>query len=90
MAQPVLGVFDADAVSREAAGVIVPEFVKGDIDAGCFGQAFKLLGPVARVLEFAEGVGQTGLVYLYLARFYTVKFVMTNIIPSPYQVTVKQ
>jgi len=30
VAQTVLGVFDADVVCRETAGVIVPEFVKGD------------------------------------------------------------
>lgn len=58
VAQTVLGVFDADVVCRETAGVIVPKFVKGDIDAGRFGQMFKAFGPVARVLEFAEGVGE--------------------------------
>ncbi|WP_236614612.1 hypothetical protein [Sporomusa ovata] len=52
VAQSILGVFDADAVGRKAAGVIVPEFMKGDIDTGCFGQAFKVFGPAARVLEF--------------------------------------
>ena len=58
VAQAVLGVFDADAVGREAAGVIVTEFMKGDIDAGRYGQALKAFGPVARVLEFAVGVGE--------------------------------
>ena len=38
--------------------MVVPEFMKGDIDAGCFGQALKAFGPVAWVLEFAEGVGE--------------------------------
>ncbi|CQR73462.1 hypothetical protein SOV_28210 [Sporomusa ovata DSM 2662] len=64
VAQTVLGVFDADAVGREAAGVIMPEFMKGDIDAGRFGQALKLFGPVARVLKFAEGVREYQVVVL--------------------------
>ncbi|SDN15263.1 hypothetical protein SAMN04488502_1136 [Dendrosporobacter quercicolus] len=42
VAQPVLGVLDADAVGREPAGVVVPEFMKRDVDAGRFGQAFEL------------------------------------------------
>ena len=38
--------------------MVVAEFVKGDIDAGRFGQALKTFGPAARALEFAEGVGK--------------------------------
>ncbi|SFM01088.1 hypothetical protein SAMN04490355_103237 [Pelosinus propionicus DSM 13327] len=64
VAQAILGVFDANAVCREAAGVIVPEFVKGDIKARRFGQTLKSFGPVARVLEFAEGVGEYHVVIL--------------------------
>ena len=64
VAQTVLGVFDADAVGRKAAGVIVPEFMKGDIDAGRFGQALKVFGPVARVLEFAEWVREYQVIIL--------------------------
>ena len=36
--------------------MIVPEFMKCDSNAGGIGKAFKSLGPVARVLEFAGWV----------------------------------
>ena len=60
VAEPVLGVFDAGAVFRKLAGMVVPEFMKGDIDAGRFGQALKAFGPTSGVLEFAPLAGMGG------------------------------
>ena len=58
VAQSVLCVFNAEVVGRKPAGMIMPEFMKGDSKAGRFDQALKSFGPVARVLEFAEGIGE--------------------------------
>lgn len=62
VAHPVLDVFDADAVLGQTAGMVMPEFVKGDVDAGRLGQAFKFFRPVARVLQFTVGIGKDKLV----------------------------
>lgn len=58
VAHSVLGVFNADAVGRKPAGMIMPEFMKGDRELRLLDDLLKAFGPVARVLEFAEGIGK--------------------------------
>ena len=61
VAEPVLRVFDADAVFRQAAGVVVAQFVEGDVDA-CGGRdAFEAFRPDARILQSAAGVTEAAI-----------------------------
>lgn len=66
VAEPVLGVFDTGAVFRQATGMVVAEFMEGNVNARCLGDAFEFFGPAARVLQLTIWIG--GIPGRYLPR----------------------